>query len=352
LNAQPISVTADTMKALNRMTVSGFIQDKSGNKITNFNGLIYPTVFDKPKIVTTQANDSDSPKKSFALQKSIVYKGKVSVVNGDFSFSFIVPKDIAFNFGKGRLSYYADNGVTDASGFNENFIIGGVTDRPQTDNEGPQVQLYLNSDKFVDGGMTNNNPILFAKVSDENGINTVGNGIGHDIISVVDESSEKTFILNDFYQSELDSYQKGSVRYQLSDLSEGPHRLSFKVWDVYNNSSLVHTDFFVSKADKLAMSRVFNYPNPFTTSTDFYFQHNQCCNGLNVQVQIFTVSGKLIKTIEQFVRTEGFLSESIHWDGLDDYGDKIGKGVYIYRLKAIDSNGNKANMIEKLVVLN
>jgi hypothetical protein len=352
LNAQPISITADTLKALSKVTITGIVQDKSGNKLSNFNGIIYPTVFDKPKLVTTQANDSDSPRKSFFLQKSVVYKGKVSVVNGDFSFTFIVPKDIAFNFGKGRLSYYAESGTTDASGNNESFIIGGISSNAQTDNSGPEVKLYMNSDRFVNGGITNERPILVAKVEDENGINTVGNGIGHDIISVVDQSGDKTYILNDYYQSDLDSYQKGTVRYQLSDLSEGPHSVSFKVWDVFNNSSLVETDFIVAKSAKLALDRVFNYPNPFTTNTNFYFQHNQCCTGLNVQVQIFTVSGKLVKTIEQFVRTEGFISESIFWDGLDDFGDKIGKGVYVYRLKAIDSNGSKADKFEKLVILN
>ncbi|MBK9799471.1 MAG: type IX secretion system sortase PorU [Bacteroidetes bacterium] len=352
LNTQSISVNADTVKALSKITITGYIQDINGAKMSSFNGLIYPTVFDKSKIVTTQGNDSDSPKKNFRLQKSIVYKGKVSVINGDFSFTFVVPKDIALNFGKGRLSYYADNGETDASGNNENFIIGGVSSAINSDNEGPQVQLYLNNDKFINGGITNENPVLYAKVQDDNGINTVGNGIGHDIVSMLDLSSDKTYVLNDYYQAELDSYQKGTIRYQLSNLAEGKHDLSLKVWDTYNNSSVARTEFVVSKSARLALQRIFNYPNPFTTSTNFYFQHNQADNGMNVQIQIFTVSGKLIKTIEQFVRTEGFTSESIHWDGLDDFGDKIGKGVYVYRLKAIDSTGGIADKFEKLVILN
>jgi hypothetical protein len=352
LNLQPISIIADTMKALSKITISGFLKDKSGNKLSNFNGVIFPTVFDKSKSITTQSNDSDSPKKSFLLQKNIVYKGRVSVVNGDFTFTFIVPKDIAFNFGRGRLSYYADNGLTDASGYNESFIIGGISDGRPTDKDGPNVNLFMNNEKFISGGLTNESPILLAKIEDENGINTVGNGIGHDIISILDESSDNTYVLNDYYSSELDSYQKGSIRYQLSDLTEGNHTISLRVWDTYNNSSLSKTDFVVSKSSKLALERIFNYPNPFTTRTSFYFQHNQASNGMNVQIQIFTISGKLIKSIDQFVRTEGFSSESIEWDGLDEFGDKIGKGVYIYRLKAIDSSGSKAEKFEKLVILN
>lgn len=352
LNNQTISVLADTMKSLSKITITGFLQDAAGNKLTNFNGLIYPTVFDKSRAITTQNNNTGSPRKTFYLQKSIVYKGKVSVKAGEYSFTFIVPKDIAYNFGLGRLSFYAENGETDASGYNEDFIIGGNATNIDADNEGPTVNLFMNNEKFISGGITNENPVLLAKVEDKNGINTVGNGIGHDIVSVLDESNDGSIVLNDYYQSDLDSYQKGTIRYQLSNLSEGNHNISLKVWDVYNNSATARTEFVVAASAKLALERVFNYPNPFTTSTNFYFQHNQADNGMNVQIQIFTVSGKLIKTIEQYVRTEGFSSESIHWDGLDDFGDKIGKGVYIYRLKAIDSTGGKADKFEKLVILN
>ena len=137
LNLQAISIHADTMKALSKITISGYLTNSAGNKLSNFNGVIYPTVYDKKKTVTTQGNDAASPKKNFLLRKSVVYKGKVSVVNGDFTFTFIVPKDIAFNFGKGRLSYYADNGVIDASGYNENFIIGGNARNVEADEEGP-----------------------------------------------------------------------------------------------------------------------------------------------------------------------------------------------------------------------
>jgi flagellar hook assembly protein FlgD len=159
-------------------------------------------------------------------------------------------------------------------------------------------------------------------------------------------------VLNDYYQADLNSYKSGTIRYPFSDLTEGKHTLKIKAWDVYNNSSEAYTEFVVAKSAALALSHVLNYPNPFTTKTQFFFEQNQCCQVLNVEVQIFTVSGKLVKTISQFVQAEGYRSDPIEWDGRDDFGDKIGKGVYIYRIKVKTSAGSTAEKYEKLVILN
>jgi hypothetical protein len=210
----------------------------------------------------------------------------------------------------------------------------------------------LNDDKFVNGSLTNENPKLIAKVEDENGINTIGNGIGHDITAILDEKTEKSITLNDYYQAELNSYQKGSVIYGFSNLSEGSHNLKFKVWDVYNNSSDASIDFVVSKNANLALNHVLNYPNPFSTKTTFMFEHNKPCQNLEIQIQIFTVSGKLVKSIVENLPSVGFRSQDIQWDGLDDYGDKIGNGVYIYKLKVSAQDGTVAEQFEKLVLLN
>lgn len=189
-------------------------------------------------------------------------------------------------------------------------------------------------------------------LKDDNGINTVGNGIGHDVTAILDANTENSIVLNDFYQADLNSYKSGSIRYPFSGLSEGHHTLDMKVWDVYNNSSKAYTEFIVAKSATLALEHVLNYPNPFTTKTSFYFEQNQCCQSLEVELQIFTVSGKLVKNFSQFVYAEGYRSSPIEWDGRDDFGDKIGKGVYIYRLKVKTSTGQSAEKFEKLVILN
>lgn len=355
VNSMAVSPTSsDTLNALSIVTISGHVQDNNGNLLTSYNGVLYPAVYDKPQNITTLSNDgiAASPAFSFKLQKNILYKGKVSVNNGYFKFSFIVPKDIAYQYGTGRVSYYAENGNEDAKGYYEKIIIGGSNDNAPADATGPEISLYLNDIKFVFGGSTNENPDLYAILKDDNGINTVGNGIGHDITAVLDANTEKSIVLNDYYQSDLNSYKSGTIRYPFEELIEGKHTLKLKVWDVYNNSSESYTEFIVAKSANLALSHVLNYPNPFSTRTQFYFEHNQACDQLEVLVQVFTVSGKLVKSISQFVHTEGFRSEPIEWNGRDDFGDKIGKGVYLYRVKVKTSEGSTAEKYEKLVILN
>ncbi len=349
LNGNNISST-DTIKALSKVNIEGIITDKNGIKLTNFNGIISPTVYDKAKQITTLQNDGGAAMQ-FNLQTSKLFKGKVSVTNGDFSFSFVVPRDISFSYGKGKLSYYAENQLEDANGFFDDFYIGGIADSVASDKEGPKIELYMNDDSFISGGMTDDKPILLAYVEDEFGINMVGNGIGHDIVAVLDDKTSESFILNDFYEANLNSYQKGSIRFPFKDLSEGRHKLNLKVWDVYNNSSEATIDFVVVKSNDLVLDKVYNYPNPFTTYTEFWFEHNQPGKQLFAQVQIFTITGKLIQTLEQHILNEGFRSSSITWDGLDKYGDQIGRGVYIYKLRVRSENLSVAEKIQKLVIL-
>jgi hypothetical protein len=358
INSVAVNAVPDTLKALSKITITGEVQDHNGVKLTNFNGIIYPTVFDKAVTYYTLGQDSNSTDPNdfdtpfpFSLQKNVLYRGKASVVNGDFSYTFVVPKDISFQYGFGRLSYYSTNGVEDANGYFENVVVGGINTSAANDTRGPDVKLYINDDKFVFGGLTDENPYLYATVVDSSGVNTAGTGIGHDITAQLDNDNQKLFVLNDYYQSDLNNYQKGTVKYKLADLNEGRHTLKFKVWDVYNNSSESYTEFIVESSATLALSHVLNYPNPFTTHTSFMFEYNCPCTSLQVMIQVFTISGKLIKTIDQHVSTEGYRADAISWDGLDDYGNRIGRGVYIYKLRVKASETKYAEKFEKLVIL-
>ena len=353
INGAAVTATSvpDTIKALQKVTIGGYVDDGKGKKLTTFNGVIYPTVYDKAETDYTLANNPDSYRAPFLLQNSILYKGAASVVNGEFTFTFVVPKDIAFQYGFGRLSYYADDQTNDASGNFENFIIGGANPSAPLSTKGPTVKLYMNDTTFAYGGLTDQNPSLYARVIDSSGISTVNNAIGHDITAELDNNNTQVYVLNDYYQADLNSYQSGKVIYAFSGLAHGPHTVDFKVWDVYNNSTEARLEFVVSSSTKLALAHVLNYPNPFTTNTKFFFEYNKPCMPTVVQIEIFTISGKLIKTIRADIECDGYRSDTIEWDGLDDYGDKIGRGVYVYRLKVHTSDGSEADQFQKLVIL-
>ncbi len=351
INGISPTVEIDTIRALSKMTIKGHLEDNFGNVLTSFNGVLAPSIFDKIKTQYTLGQDTDSPIIPFDIQRNIVYKGKASVTNGYFEFSFVVPKDINFNYGPGKISYYADNKITDASGQDTRFVIGGIDPNGINDVTGPEIDLYLNEETFVSGGITDETPLLIAKIFDENGINTVGNGIGHDLTAIVDKNTSNPIILNEYYTSDLDTYQSGTVNYAMPTLEKGLHTLTLKVWDVNNNSSESTIEFLVQEKENIALDHVLNYPNPFTTHTEFYFEHNQACAEIEAQIQIFTVSGKLVKTINQLVHTEGFRSAGIPWDGRDDFDDQLAKGVYIYSLSVKSPDGKIAEKTEKLVLL-
>lgn len=341
----------DTLKALEKYTFSGEITDASGNFLSNFNGTVYPTVYDKPQEIKTLGNDPSSRTTSFSQQTNIVYKGKATVQNGRFSFSFIVPKDINYQVGNGKLSLYANSDVQDGNGVSTNFKIGSTSSSAIADTEGPDINPYLNDEKFVNGGLSNESPILIVKLSDSSGINTVGTGIGHDITAVLDNDDKNVFVLNDFYEAALNSYQQGTVRFQLIILSEGYHTLKIKAWDVANNSNEVILEFYVAKKEDLKISHVLNYPNPFTTKTQFWFEHNQPFTDLKVLVQVYSITGKIVHQIQQQVNTEGNRVTQIEWDGKDAGNEKVARGVYIYRIIVTNNNGQKATATQKLYVL-
>ncbi len=351
VNGAIITSTPDTLKALNRYTITGEITDLAGNRLPDFSGTVYPSIFDKSQTLQTLVNDPGSIATSFQTQQNLVYNGKVRVINGLFSFTFIVPKDINYQFGKGRLSYYADNSIKDANGYTDHVIIGGIGNGVQDDKEGPVIKAFLNDEKFVNGSISNETPVLIIRLSDSSGINTVGTGIGHNITAILDNSSNNTFVLNDFYEAELDSYQKGVVRFQLPKLEEGLHSLKIKAWDVFNNSKEYILEFRVVRKEEFELSHVLNYPNPFTSRTQFWFEHNRPFEDLRVTIQVMTITGKVVKTILKTINNEGNRSIELEWDGRDDYGDKLARGVYLYRLSVRTADGKRKEKLEKLVIL-
>lgn len=351
--------TDDTLHSLSKIKITGQINDLTNNLISDFNGFCQITVFDKITQSRLNYNDTKDPKipnDTFETQQSRIFKGSTKVENGKFSVEFIVPKDINYAIGRGKISYYAaDTNVKpyrDAAGIDTNIIIGGANLNALQDNDAPIVKLYMNDEKFVFGGITNADPILLAKISDLSGINTTGAGVGHDITAILDGNIRLPVNLNNYFKTDQGDYTRGSINYPYYQLSEGKHTIKVKAWDVYNNPGEGYIEFFVTKSEHIALTHVLNYPNPFTTNTWIQFEHNRPNEPIDVSINIMTVSGKVVKRIAQKITTDGFrVDKQIQWNGRDDFGDPIGKGLYIYVVTIRDSKGETAHKYEKLVLL-
>ncbi|OIQ18836.1 type IX secretion system sortase PorU [Lacinutrix sp. MedPE-SW] len=364
INDVPVQGNTEVLEALSYAKLAGQVTDVNGNLLSNYNGKLVTTIFDKPIQRETLANDGvvengQLIKLQYETLGEVIFRGQATVTNGEFEFDFIVPRDIGIPVGYGKVSFYASTQtpLSDQTGATTTLLqIGGINENAAEDNQGPNIVLHMNDENFVSGGITNASPTLLVGLEDENGINTAS-GIGHDIVAILDGDEVNPFILNSYYVTELDDYTRGNLSFPFRDLEPGLHTLKLKAWDVYNNSSEAEIQFRVfDENEVLVIENVLNYPNPFVNYTEFWFSHNSS-ETLNVSVQIFTISGKLVRTLNGQTtgvgtKTTSSTSRDIVWDGRDDFGDKIGKGTYVYKLKVHSPSTNKSvEKIEKLVIL-
>lgn len=355
------------IRALDFVKVKGHINKPNGTLDTSFNGRVVINIFDKR---LNKHNLTMQPILNYTEEGSAIVKASGMAVNGVFTVEFYVPNDINYTVGTGRMLGYADNKVFDV--FNNQAVqVGDINPNGVNDNQPPKVKLYMNNTNFANGGITNQHPMLLACITDDTGINSTGAGVGHDITTYLDGEIVNTIVLNDYYSPgegngclapNLAEYQKGNVTYPFRNLSPGEHTLTFKVWDINNNSTTETLKFIVKDETNqhLIINRPLNWPNPFTDKTYIQFEHN-CDDILDVNVQIYTITGKLVKTISQTVMSEPFLQgfrtprQAIEWDGRDDFGDVVAKGTYIFKIFAKSQNQEKckgsATAVEKMVLL-
>ncbi|WP_425575676.1 type IX secretion system sortase PorU [Nemorincola caseinilytica] len=340
------SEPADTVKALGAYRISGRVHDAGGSTLTGFNGILSVSFFDKPRTISTITTVN----KTFKLQDNLVYKGKVSVTDGRFSYTFIAPKDINYYYGTAKISHYAHNGVTDAAGADTSIAVGGFSDNPVISDKPPVVQPYINDSMFQNGGVTGTNTSLFVSLFSETGINVSGNKLGHDLTAVLDDNIEQPYILNDHYETAPNTYQRGYVNFPINGIPNGRHTITVKAWDVNNNSGEGSVDFVVVDGKVMAIENLGNYPNPFSNSTRFVFEHNHPDEDLNVKINIFNTAGALVRGIEQQFTPTGSRTAEITWDGTDDNGSRLASGMYVYRMMITTDKGYRSSAYQKLVI--
>ncbi len=340
----------DSLKALSLITIAGHIEDPLGKPLNTFNGVVSPLVYDKSSKIKTLANDGGQSM-TFNLRNNILFSGKTMAKKGRFRFTFIVPRDIDYSFGSGKISYYANDDKEDMNGSFNDIIAGGFFKTLLTDNEGPDIKLYMNDTLFRNGGLTDSNPRLIAIINDKDGINTTGSGIGHDLTGFLDNESNRSFLLNSYFENDFNNYVRGRINYDLSGLSEGNHSVTVKAWDNFNNSSEKTISFRVVTGEKLMLRNLINYPNPFLSETNISLEHNRPDNKLDVTIKIFSIDGRIIKIIKTKVETTGYTLPTIVWDGNDEGGRKVGKGMYPYTVTVITGKGETARVSGRMIIL-
>ncbi len=354
INAALTGFEADTIRSLQEVTVQGKITNSLGVSMNNFNGYIFPKVYDKPSNYATQGNDGSSYSEEFQLTDKLLFDGRATVKNGQFEFSFIVPKDISHEYGFGKISYYAldTTHMLDAWGAYENLVVGGIDPNASPDNTGPVIQIFLEDRTFSSGDATSFKPLLLADISDDQGISHTGLGLGRDIVMVLDGDYANSMIMNPYFNIDTDTYKSGEIVRQLDALNAGWHTLSIKAWDLHNNSSEAEVDFYVDENGDVLLTNVYSYPNPFINAMNFDFRHNKSDSNLHVEINIYDINGRFITTIIKQLATNGFTIDPIEWNGQDSNGNKIDPGIYLYNIIVTDASGSKAIQKQKFIKIN
>lgn len=340
--------SVDTIRAMSLQQIEGEIWDE-GALATWFNGPINVRIWDKERDITTLDNDqTDESKKvkyTYKDYPNTIFSGQTQVVDGRFSFTFMVPKDIRYNYGPGRIVYYAYDTLTheEATGLYTDFLIGGSSTVTIVDTVGPQMQLYLDRPSFQDGGKTGERPHLYVELEDEHGINTSGSGIGHDILLTIDNDANRIYTLNDYYTAEENSFRRGTISYILQEQTEGQHSLSVRAWDLLNNSTTRSLSFQVVKGYDPEIYSVLTYPNPVGLMDELHIvlDYNQTDVPVDATISIYDLSGKLIYRFYEKNAT------TIHWNLADAH---VRAGVYIYNVALSTPTSGVARKSGKIIV--
>ena len=347
VNGQPVGSVPITLKAASVARVSGHIENA-----TRFSGTMTAVVLDSKELVTCRQNASADADSSFQFynRSKAIYSGSDSVVAGKFSLRFAVPVDLNYSGETGEMNIYAVNNehTLTAHGYTDNFVLGGSA--ALTDTVGPKIFCYLNTPDFVSGDRVNTTPYFVAQISDDDGINATGNGVGHDMQLIIDGKATQTYTLNDNFAYDFGTYTSGSVGFTLPMLEPGPHKLMFRAWDTMNNPSTVQLDFNVVKGLKPTIYNVSATRNPASTSTTFIISHNFGGSNVDVILDVYDLSGRLLWThSESGPSTTG--TYSVDWNLTQNNGYRVPTGVYLYRARVSCDGSGAASKARKLVII-
>ncbi len=353
INGQLLSETPIPLQAGQKVHLSGHVNDRSQSLLSDFQGVLTMRFFDSERTVTCLNNAGAKVPFEFQDRGTALYTANDSVHNGRFSFDFVVPVDINYSDATGRIVFYAvsNDRQTEASGYNEQFTLGGVSDDLAADTIGPRLYAFLNDENFQNGDVVNSEPFFIAALQDVSGISTSGNGVGHDLSLCIDGRADLTYNLNDYYHADFGDFTRGIVTFSIPSLEAGTHSLTFRAWDVLNNSTTTSLDFVVDSSLKPHIMQLTASPNPATVSTTFIVSHDRPGATCTFTLDVFDFAGRRLYT-----HTETGSSSSgvyrIPWDLTTQSGGKLGSGVYLCRCQMQCDGSKRVSKTQKIIVIN
>ncbi|OZC01915.1 type IX secretion system sortase PorU [Rubricoccus marinus] len=359
VNGVPLPAgTAPQLRAFETARIQGEVLTFGGQPDASFEGTVSLTVQDVERQIQLPVRVNTPG--YYVVQNDPIYAGRASVQAGRFDAQFLVPQDVSYSGRPGRIAAYVLGGGTGADLMDglgqtqEALIAQDAAERPD-DGVGPEVRLFLDDTTFVSGGISRPDPVLIARLRDANGINTVGAGVGHELLLTIDGDPTKAVDVGRYYEGDLDTFRSGTIRFPLSELEPGRHTLSLTAWDGANNATTEEISFVVAEGSDLVVENAYPYPNPTSGRSTFFFEHNQPPGTpARIQLRIYSLAGRPVRTLERDEPLNGGMVR-MDWDGLDDDFDPLASGIYLYRLRvevdAADGTQRVAERRDRLAVI-
>jgi hypothetical protein len=350
INGQNLSFDVQ-IRALSNTRIDGVVKKSSSTVWNDFNGEGTLTMFDSERQVKLDPLSTANNPYYITVQGGIIFRGRVSITNGYFTSNFVVPKDISYENANGKILVYYSSQSEDGLGYTAKVKIGGTDSITINDGSGPEIEAYFDDESFDNTRLVNPNSMLILKLNDETGINTTGTGVGHKLEGILNDKFDEPIDFTNFFTGDLDSGGKsGSINYQFTNLEAGDYQMLVKAWDVFNNPSSELVYFTVVPGDDLFVTDIYNYPNPFSSTTTFTFQKNSINSPVDVDINIYSIAGRLIRNIDAKSVADNFVK--IDWDGRDEDGNEIANGTYLYKLivKSADGTYDKS-FLGKLAIV-
>ena len=353
------------LRAFEEATVTGSVLRADGSIDESFSGAVEVTVFDTEREVELPSEEPwccIQPGDAYTVRTDRIYSGRASVTGGRFQTTFLVPQDVSYSGGDAKVVAYAlaDGTALDGLGVSTDAVVSSSAGSRPNDFAGPDVRMFVDDTLFVSGGTVRQNALLLARLRDDSGLNTVGAGVGHELLLTFDGDASTAIDVSRFYTGDLDTYRSGEVRFRLPDLAPGRHTATLTAWDAVNNSTTAEIAFVVSEAEGLELASVLPYPNPTAGPTRFTFEHNQPPGTTaRARLRVYTVAGRPVRTLDGDASLPGGVLSGplvqIPWDGRDDDGDRVGSGVYLFRLRlevdTPDGGTQVAERVERVAII-
>lgn len=349
INGQAATSEGLQLKAGQLVTLKGHVESAAADTLTGFNGIVTVRLYDNEETVTCRNNAGADKAFQFTNRDKVLFNGQDSLRAGHFRLQLVVPGDINYSNQGGRFVFYAvsDDRRVEANGYNENFTVGNSVEN--NDTKGPEIEMYLNREDFENGGVVNATPAFFAFLQDESGINYSGNGLGHDLTLIVDQDPKTTYSLNDSYQAEFGDYTRGSVLFSIPELSNGPHTLTLRAWDVLNNVSQQSLDFVVDGLLKPSILSIQASQNPAVNSTQFLIRHDRAGSAVDLKVEVFNFSGQCMWSHSE-TQTGNTGVSTVSWNLTNNAGGRLHAGVYLYRVTMSSGGSKEVSKTQKIII--